>query len=291
MDARPAMKAQFIYRHFQFEGQQGFGWLDLAQLDGTLLALDWVVGETHRIWGSAVMVAPGVALTARHVVDAMCHKGFLTEGGGYLRALGFSQDGIASWNTDGFTAGDGDLSVLTLVGATAHPAPAAEKVVAVKLATLAARQPSVGESISLVGFAASEIEFETSKNDPAGIGLFVSVGTVINVYGAGRDRSLPNPSIGVSAKTINGMSGGAAFDSQGRLIGIITSGMGENPSFISLSWPSAFAPIEIAWPPGLIKGATTLHDMAQKGFCRIEGIEALRIRIDGNGELSAGLDL
>ena len=85
------------------------------------------------------------------------------------------------------------------------------------------------------------------------------------------------------------MSGGAAFDAQGRLIGIITSGMDENSSFISLAWPSAFAPIEIAWPPELIKGPTSLHDMAQKGFCRIEGIQALRSRIDESGELLTGL--
>jgi len=160
--------------------------------------LDWVVGEKHRIWGSAVMVAPGVALTARHVVDEMRDKGFLTEGGGYLQALGFSQDGMAFWNTDSFTSGDSDLSILTLVRAIAPPAPVAERMISVNLATLAARQPSVEESISLVGFAASEIEFETSKNyRGAGIGLFVSVGPVIDVYGTRRDRSLPNPSAGV----------------------------------------------------------------------------------------------
>ena len=71
-----------------------------------------------------------------------------------------------------------------------------------------------------------------------------SVGPVIDVYPALRDQSLPNPSAGVSAKTIGGMSGGAAFDAQGRLIGIITSGIDESSSFILLSWPSVFTPVE-----------------------------------------------
>lgn len=286
------MNVQFVHRYVQFEGQEGFGYLDLAQLDGTLLALDWVVGETHRIWGSAVMVAPGVALTARHVIDAMRDKGFLAEGGGYLRAVGFRQGGIVYWNIDGFTSGDGDLSILTLVEAMARPVADAGNVISVKLATLAARQPSEGEHIALVGFAATGTEFEASKDvRSAGIGLLVSIGSVLNVYEAGRDRSmLPNPSAGVSARTVNGMSGGAAFDAHGRLIGIITSGIDENLPYISLSWPSAFAPIEVAWPPGLIKGPTNLYNMAQKGFCRIEDIEALRLQIDGSGEPFAGLE-
>lgn len=218
----------------------------------------------------------------------MRDEGFLGKVGGYLLAHGFKLDGRVIWNSNGFTSGDGDLAILTLVPATAHTLPVPNAAVSVKLATLAARQPSVGESVSLVGFAASEIEFETA----AGLNLLVSVGSVLNVYEAGRDRSmLPNPSAEVSARTINGMSGGAAFDSHGRLIGIITSGMDENPSFISLSWPAVFAPIEIAWPPGLIDGPTSLYDMAQRGLCVIEGVEALRLRVDENGELSAGLYL
>jgi S1-C subfamily serine protease len=222
------------------------------------------------------MVAPGVALTARHVVDDMREKGFLGVVGGYLLALGFHKDGMTIWNPDSFGAiGDGDLSILTLVRATPHPATT------IGLATLVARQPLVGESISLVGFAATEVEFE---NDAA-IDLLGSVGRAIDVYPKSRDRCLlPNPSAAVSAKTIGGMSGGAAFDAQGRLIGIIASGIGEDPSLISLAWPCIFTPVEVAWPPGLINGPTNLHSMAQLGLCRIECIEALSSHVDENGE-------
>jgi hypothetical protein len=37
----------------RIDDQSGFRGLDLAQLDGTVLALDWVLGKTHHIWGSA----------------------------------------------------------------------------------------------------------------------------------------------------------------------------------------------------------------------------------------------
>jgi hypothetical protein len=290
--AEPGMSFRLTHRHIRIDAQSGFRALDLAQLDGTLLALDWVVGGTHHIWGSAVMVAPGVAFTARHIFDDMRSEGFLGEVGGYLLALGFHSDGMAIWNPNTFTSiGDGDLSILTLVRATSSPVVAAGSPILVNVAVLVARQPVVGENISLVGFAASETRFENVTDDrAAGISLLGSVGPVIDVYPEGRDQRLPNPSAGVSARTVGGMSGGAAFDAQGRLIGIITSGVGEETSFISLSWPSVFTPIEIAWPPGLVQGPTTLHAMTtQRSLCRIENIEALRSHVSESGERFVGL--
>jgi hypothetical protein len=275
---------RLTHRYIRINVQSGFGSLNLAQTDGTVLALDWVVGKTHHIWGSAVMVAPGVALTARHVVDDMREKGFLGAVGGYLLALGFDKDGMAIWNPTSFgPIGEGDLSILTLVPATPRPATT------VGLATLVARQPLVGESIGLIGFAAAgaKVEFE---NDAA-IDLLGSVGPVIDVYPERRDRSgLPNPSAAVLAKNTGGMSGGAAFDAKGRLIGIIARGFDEGPAFISLVWPCIFTPVEVAWPPGLVSGPTSLAAMAELGLCRIERIEALHPDVNEGGEL-VGLTL
>jgi hypothetical protein len=234
------MNFRLRHRYIQIEAQSGFRSIDLAQLDGVLLALDWVVRDTHHIWGSAVMVAPGVALTAGHTVDAMRQEGFLRAGGGYLLALGFSDHGMVVWNPNSFISiGDGDLAILTLLlRSTAQPA--------VSIATLAARQPLVGEIVSLIGFAASETKFENLTRDRgAVIDLLGSVGPVANLYPQGRDRqTLPNPAAGVSAKTVGGMSGGAAFDARGCLIGIITSGIDETSSFISMSWPCVFTPMK-----------------------------------------------
>jgi hypothetical protein len=283
--SRAGDSIQLTSRLIRVDYHSGFRALDLAQLDGTLLALDWVVGETHHIWGSAVMVAPGVALTARHVFDHLRREGFLGEVGGYLLALGFHKHGMAIWNPDSFTnIGDGDLALLTLVRATASPNPAADAPVPVNVAVLAARQPSIEERISLFGFVASELKFEKlNDGNGAGLSLLGSVGPVTDVYGAGRDRTLPNPSAAVAAKTIGGMSGGGAFDAQGRLIGVITSGFADEVSFISLSWSSVFTPLQIAWPHGLVQSPTTLHAMADQGLCHIDGIEALRSGVDESG--------
>jgi len=287
---KPGTTLRLTQCRAQIHFLNGFRALDLAQMNGMILALDWVVGRTHRIWGSAVMVAPGVALTAGHVVAEMRRKGFLQEVGGYLLALGFHEDHMVIWNPNSFTSvGNGDLSILTLARATESD-PAASQEISVKVATMAARQPGIGERVSLVGFAASETEFELLTHDrSAGLSLVGSIGAVLEVYSAGRDRNLPNPSAAVAAKTVGGMSGGAAFDELGRLIGVISTGMGEDTSFISLCWPSAFTPVENAWPSGLIQMPATLHSMALQGLCGIEHIEALSSHIGANGEPVVGL--
>src|SRR6266849_5425433 len=82
LDPVPGASFQLSQRYLRIDAQQGFRALDLHQVDGMVLALDWVVGNAHHIWGSAVLVAPGVALTARHVIDEMRVKGFLAEQGG-----------------------------------------------------------------------------------------------------------------------------------------------------------------------------------------------------------------
>ena len=93
--------------------------------------------------------------------------------------------------------------------------------------------PCVGERLSLVGFKAAEIAFDGAA--PIGLALIGSVGTVTDVYPVSRDTSsLPNPRLGVEAITINGLSGGTAFDEAGNLIGIISKGFeGSSVAFLA----------------------------------------------------------
>ena len=73
----PGAQYTFPQRTVRIEATTGFRDLELPQLDGVILALDWVANDRHHTWGSAVMVAPGIALTAGHVVDEMRERGFL----------------------------------------------------------------------------------------------------------------------------------------------------------------------------------------------------------------------
>ena len=221
LDPIPGAGFRLSQRYLRIDAQQGFRALDLHQVDGMVLALDWVVGNAHHIWGSAVLVAPGVALTARHVVDEMRAKGFLGGEGGHLLAFGFHPDGMAIWNPRSFTTiGDGDLAMLTLTRVTAGPGVVAQHPISLNVAVMAARQPSVGEIVSLVGYAASEMRFDMADWQAAGVSLLGGVGPITDLYSDGRDLSLPNPAIAVCARTVGGMSGGGAFDEHGRLIGV-----------------------------------------------------------------------
>jgi len=86
LEPRPGMAFTFVQRTVRITASDGFRDLDISQLDGVVLALDWVTGAAHHVWGSAVMVGPGIALTAGHVVTEMRERGFLGQAGGQLFA-------------------------------------------------------------------------------------------------------------------------------------------------------------------------------------------------------------
>jgi hypothetical protein len=111
------------------------------------------------------------------------------------------------------------------------------------------------------------------------------------VYPKQRDRSgLPNPSIGIAARVDSGMSGGAAFDESGRLIGIISRG-DHTSAFVSLLWPIVFTPIDLAWPPVLIEGRITLASLTNIGWAKIDNLENLIEAVDEDGMLHVGLSM
>jgi Trypsin-like peptidase domain len=264
------MTFTFVQKAVRIAAPEGFRDLELRQLDGLLLALDWVVDQAHHVWGSAVMVGPGVALTAGHVVAEMRAGGFLGKAGGQLFAVGFHADRVEIWRADSITAVDvGDLAILTLIRTTALTSPALGPA-KFSLAKMDASMPRVGELLSLIGYRAAALTFEGPE--PMGLSLLGGVGAVTDVYPVKRDASLPGPSLCVAARTINGMSGGAAFDEAGNLIGIISTGL-EAHSFVSLSWPATYAPIAPKWPPKLAQESTSLGAMAKQGLCGIEHLD------------------
>ena len=274
----PGAQYAFLQKTVKIDAVAGFRDLQLPQLDGLVVALDWVANDQHHIWGSAVMVAPGVALTAGHVIDEMRCRGFLAGAGGQLWAISVhAADRVELWRVDSFTQDEegSDLSLLTLVRTTAASGPPADCPLKFSLARMAARMPCVGETISLIGFKAAEVSFECGAI--IGLALVGSVGQVTDQYPQGRDsRVLPNPAIAVDACTVGGMSGGAAFDAAGHLIGVVSSGLNESPSFVSLSWPAIYVPIAPKWPPATMPSETSLGALATDGRCGIEHLDDVR---------------
>lgn len=291
LQAFAGMAVSLTHRQVRIGAPTGFRALELHQTDGIILALDWVRGETHHLWGSAVLVAPGVAITAKHTIDAIREAGFLTEDGGYLLAYGFHARGMTmTWNAVKIEQDpSGDLAVLTLVRTAGKPDWPLEAPLPLSVATIAARMPHVGETISLIGFRATQEEFiGPGPSGYVGLGLYGAVGPVLDVFPEGRSAHYRKPAAYVEADTLGGMSGGAAFDFDGNLIGIISRGV-SGTSFVLFTWPVIFTEIEVAWPAGLSASPTTLHAMAEAGLTHIIGIENLSSGQDANGTLTVTL--
>ena len=71
----PGAQYAFPQKMVKIDAVAGFRDLQLPQLDGLVVAMDWVANDRHHIWGSAVIVAPGVG----HVIVEMRDRGFLAE--------------------------------------------------------------------------------------------------------------------------------------------------------------------------------------------------------------------
>jgi len=145
-----------------------------------------------------------------------------------------------------------------------------------------------GEMVYVLGYS----ELNTPGRDPkiAHKGtLYSSLGQIIDVFerGGGSGR-VEGPVAVVDCETRGGMSGGPVFDSQGFLIGVLSSGMPafqEVPAFsyVSAIWPALIAPIPGGWPQPLMTGTRSLLELHPR-YCDIEGRDNLRVATAMPGE-------
>jgi hypothetical protein len=240
-----------------------------------LLQLHLVDGNTVSVHGSAVLVAPGVAIAAKHVIE-----GFLTrlsiEEGASLSCMSIASSQAMIWHCRKITIlPDADLAILILRYASALPP---ESIF--RMAAITTRLPKVGEQVSMVGFTAMGGEFPF---DPVGYTVVghvrVSVGTIGARYPTGRDKIMvPWPALEIASSASGGMSGGPVFDKHGLLLGIVSTSFGAEdhigPSYVSLLWPALMTPIDAEWPNGVHVSGRSLHEFGR--LCCIDRREALR---------------
>jgi hypothetical protein len=75
------------------------------------------------------------------------------------------------------------------------------------------------------------------------------------------------------------MSGGAAFDEEGFVIGTVTSSFEKGPTYLSLIWPAMVAQISPMWPDGLYTAPSSVLAMDRR-LCGIHRPEAIEISND-----------
>jgi len=249
--------------------------VDWDYFGGVLLQLKFIGQNKVYVHGSAVLVAPGVALAARHVIEPF-YK-FLLEGSVTLVCSGISPSQLMLWKCKSFTYASDKSDIVIISLSYCSPLPPDNTF---KMATISTRLPSVGEPLTMVGFTASELEFDRQDMKiPVSGDVRISVGTVTASYPHGRDSVLmPGPTLEVASSASGGMSGGPVFDRDGFLVGLISTSFGAGdhvgPAYTSLLWPALIVPIGEIWPSGLNFEGRTLLQFGK--LCAIDRRDAIQ---------------
>jgi len=246
-------------------------------------------GDRPMPSGSGVMIGPGVALTAKHVIDdywdhfdprgrwrSTADAPFSIQAIQYVPSL----DGFFYWNVWAASLTDRlDIAVLQLAPAQDLPPEYNPGLPHLDLSV-----PGVGTRVEAFGFPFPDLEYTrenetwTLTHSPAGC-----TGTVTQVFPSGRDRTKAYPCYEMDLEIKGGMSGGPVFDSAGRLRGIVCSSFdlsepGNHISYASALWPS-FGMGVLATPVLGLEKDGTLLDVAKSGKIIAENlpeIEAAR---------------
>lgn len=243
----------------------GFTW---TSFEGVMLQLLFGNDTSARVTGSAVMIAPGLALAAKHVIQPELSSLFSQSPDVFFATGLTSINGLEIWRVHQFvTIEDCDVVLLNLERKSAFTAAPR-----ITQAIVSTRQPPIGSAVSICGFSASAHEF--TVGDAIRGRVHASVGDVIEHYPIRRDSCmLPGPCFAVAVGTPGGLSGGPVFDNTGCLVGILSTSTGEtndDVSFVSAIYPILSRPVLPHWPKGLVKETTTLLEMSPR-LCRIEG--------------------
>lgn len=231
--------------------------------DGALLGILFKSATAAEVDGSAAMIGPGLALSASHVFAP--RKTAIMAGELVPYCFGIRNDSLQFWKVTAFVDSDeaNDLVVLYLTACSAAPDDFVYFVFGMRSSS-----PQLGEQVHLVGFRSEVLEGFTGTD--LNCNLYVSAGEVSEVYPTGRDRVLaPFPCFEVASGALGSMSGGAAFDAQGRLLGLVSRSFstedGAGPTTVALLGPALDRQIAPPWPPKAYAPGITIRSLNRKG--------------------------
>lgn len=258
---------------------------NFATFGGVLLSLHFGSSDTHEVEGSAVMVGPGIALGARHVIEP--HLKYLIKGEKHAMALGATECGMQIWTVRHVTLVSGsDIVILGLELISKMPD---NNVFCV--AQITTRLPKLNERVQITGIranSATRITEEACGGYSMGASLRVSAGNITNRYREGRDSCFITwPVLEVDCPSWGGMSGGPVFDESGLLVGLLCTSFSGNqglgPSYVSLLWPALPTMFLGGWPTLAFPGTKSLNQLANQSAprcCMIDRPEATHIEHD-----------
>lgn len=240
----------------EFEAIDGIGPEEgLSAMGGLILSVGSFANDRASAMGSGVMVAPGIMVTATHVLEEIKAAGhepvvcsFLP--GGAMR-IWFPRETNHAIGPGPFTPfGAPPLpktSDISLVSCELMSDPCDEHPLL--MAHIEARLPLVGDRLWAVGYR--EVD---DISDVAGLNMFISSGLVTECYPHGRGHLLGSPCVEVAMNTLGGMSGGPVFNEEGHLVGIVSRSFEADdqrgPTYVTLVWDALRLDVTAHWPPG-----------------------------------------
>ena len=259
---------------------------NMAHYDGMLLSVHFSTDKWSTVEGSAVMVGPGIAIAAAHVIEPLIAEIM----GSKVRVgcIGLTPSGPRLWAVRHVTKiHENDLMILCLEYNS--PIPDDGRFVQSIITT---RLPLLGEPIMISGFRASDknVPWDDQKAFSVddghlkyGADLLIGVGEVTQHHLTGRGSALPGPLIEVACSTPGGLSGGPAFDKNGKLVGILSWSNddpdGRGPSQVSLLWPALVAKITPAFLPNLFPQPLSLLEM-DRNLCGIDRPDVIQVSVE-----------
>jgi len=208
-------------------------------------------GDQWHIMGTSVMVTPGLALTARHVIhDCLKYYEGLDAGslpGGRnidvtftMEAVQFlsGSDAVRWWVKRIYCSAITDVAFLEM-----QPLFDWDKILIRSKVELNLFQPEPQSRIAAFGYPKGVITLDANSVEVA-LNPHTAIGEVVEVHRRGRDSRLPFPTFRTNARFDAGMSGGPVFDETGRLCGLICSNLPpftadeDHVSYVALLWPS-----------------------------------------------------
>lgn len=252
----------------EFTAADGIGPMDsLHQAGDALVAVAEFTDEGMIVLGSGVMVAPGILLTATHVLDAMRGDGpgpvfctFLPTG---MRAW-LPIDVVTISGPSAFYHDRKVTSDLSLVSCTLNSEAHSDQPL--MLAPMQVSLPLLGDRLWAMGFRHQHIGVGETYVTP-----FVSSGLVSAAYPNGRGERMASPCFEVEMEVLGGMSGGAVVNDKGLLVGIISSSFDGAPSYVTLIWDALRLDVKAPIPKLAAHEKVSLFGARSRNLAKIKG--------------------
>ncbi len=251
--------------------------------NGIILSVYFRYKNHFSIMGSAVIVAPGVALSAKHIffddIDEIASNEIS------ILCAGLTPLGLRLWGVKHIkTISSADLCVLEL-----KLMSKVETNDSFFLPPISTSTPSVGDKLMIIGFVPDKTKYPINRNKrnsgfAAKGDLRASFGSVTEVFQRGRDQlMLPGPCIQIDCFAKSGVSGGGVFNHEGSLIGVLSSSFDEEgPAFVSSIIPALTRQIFEGWPGQVSKSQNGLIGL-YPDRCFIDDISCIKISDDNSG--------